>query len=265
MKSENSSNNGSNLDKGNILKPTLDTLTYEGRKAFEAYRVNIEELFLSHCEVTRHATVLKDTMSIVFNKPEVIPVVRSDPSPSRNNIQVMINSVLQRQAKGTDELLCMLIEEWDGKKLDATSVNHSSSTCAVSFTQPNPHTSGTSTGGTSMPHPSAQSVNHFHSRTTIKSSTPTFEMPQQTMTSMFGQGYTHTTPSFSMPNPGSATYASGYNPNPNGNYQASYTTVAYTDPIPFTGSSLGFLPNHAYQNAPRFNAYGQPEAGGFGY
>jgi hypothetical protein len=94
MKSGNSSNNGSDLDKGNILKPTLDTLTYEGRKAFEAYRVNIEELLLSHCEVTRHGTVLKDTTLIIFNKPEVILVVRSDPSPSHNNIQVMINSVL---------------------------------------------------------------------------------------------------------------------------------------------------------------------------
>jgi hypothetical protein len=28
---------------------------------------------------------------------------------------------------------------------------------------------------------------------------------------------------------------------------------------------LGFLPNHAYQTLPRFNAYSQPEAGGFGY
>jgi hypothetical protein len=28
---------------------------------------------------------------------------------------------------------------------------------------------------------------------------------------------------------------------------------------------LGFLPKHAYQNTPRFNAYGQPEADGFGY
>jgi hypothetical protein len=28
---------------------------------------------------------------------------------------------------------------------------------------------------------------------------------------------------------------------------------------------LGFLPNHAYQNALRINAYGQPEIGGFGY
>jgi hypothetical protein len=77
---------------------------------------------------------------------------------------------------------------------------------------------------------------------------------------MFGQGYIHTTPSFSMPNPGLAPYTSGYNsrayPNPNGNYQVPYITVAYTDSIPLPGSSLGFLPNHAYQNTPRFNAYG---------
>jgi hypothetical protein len=48
------------------------------------------------------------------------------------------------------------------KKLDATSVNPSSSTYAVSFTQTNPYTSGASAGGTSMPNPSAQPVNHFH-------------------------------------------------------------------------------------------------------
>jgi hypothetical protein len=72
-----------------------------------------------------------------------------------------------------------------------------------------------------------------------------------------------------MPNPSSALYTSGYNgwsyPNPNDNYQASYTTVAYTDPIPLSGSLLGFLPNHTYQNVPCFNTYDHPEAGGFGY
>jgi hypothetical protein len=36
-------------------------------------------------------------------------------------------------------------------------------------------------------------VNHFHSRTTIEGSTPNLWMLQQTMTSMFGQGYTHIT------------------------------------------------------------------------
>jgi hypothetical protein len=77
---------------------------------------------------------------------------------------------------------------------------------------------------------------------------------------MFGKGYTHTAPSFSTPNPSLAPYTFGYNgltyPNPNGNYQALYTTIAYTNPVPLPGGSLGFLPNHAYQNAPRFNAYG---------
>jgi hypothetical protein len=52
MKGENSGTNGSNLDKNIIIKPTINTLTEEGRKTFEAYRVNIEELFLLRCEVT---------------------------------------------------------------------------------------------------------------------------------------------------------------------------------------------------------------------
>jgi hypothetical protein len=89
------------------------------------------------------------------------------------------------------------------------------------------------------------------------------------MASMFRQGYTHTTPIFTIPNPGSTPYTSGYNgrahPNLNSSYQAPYTTIAYTDPIPLPGSLLGFLPNHANQNMPRFNAYGQPKASGFGY
>jgi hypothetical protein len=157
------------------------------------------------------------------------------------------------QAKSIDELLCRLIEERDGKKLDATSVNLSSSFFAVSFTQINPHTSGPSTGGTSMSNPSARTMNHFHSRTTIESSATTFGMLQQATVSIFVQGYTHTVPSFSMPNPGSVSYIS------------RYTTVAYTDPIPLPGSLLCFLPNHIYRNMSRFNAYGQLEAGGFGY
>jgi hypothetical protein len=53
MKGGNYSHNGSDLDKGNILKPTFDTLTEEGRKALKAYHANLEELFLSRCEVTR--------------------------------------------------------------------------------------------------------------------------------------------------------------------------------------------------------------------
>jgi hypothetical protein len=52
MKGGNSGHNEFELDMGNILKPTFDTLTEEGRKAFKVYRVNLKELFLSRCEVT---------------------------------------------------------------------------------------------------------------------------------------------------------------------------------------------------------------------
>jgi hypothetical protein len=79
MKDENSGNNGSDLDKGNILKLTFDTLTEEGCQAFEAYITDLRELFLSCDEVTWQGTVLRDTTLIVFNKPEVIPEVRFDP------------------------------------------------------------------------------------------------------------------------------------------------------------------------------------------
>jgi hypothetical protein len=78
---ENSSNNESNLDKGNILKPTFNTLMKEDRKAFEAYRTNLEELFLSRGEVMWQGIILQDTTPIVFNKPEVTPKVCLDPSP----------------------------------------------------------------------------------------------------------------------------------------------------------------------------------------
>jgi hypothetical protein len=40
MKGKNSSTNRSDLDKNNILKPTFNTLTEEGRKVFEAYRID---------------------------------------------------------------------------------------------------------------------------------------------------------------------------------------------------------------------------------
>jgi hypothetical protein len=72
-----------------------------------------------------------------------------------------------------------------------------------------------------------------------------------------------------MPNPSSTPYTSGFNgrayPNPRSNFQALYTTVAYTDPIPLPSSSLGFLPNHTNQTPSWFSAYDQPKAGGFGY
>jgi hypothetical protein len=104
MKGGNSGHNEFELDMGNILKPTFDTLTEEGRKAFKVYRVNLKELFLSRCEVTWQGTVLKDTTPIIFTKLDVIPEVRPNPSPSLNDVQNMINSALERQAKSTDKL-----------------------------------------------------------------------------------------------------------------------------------------------------------------
>jgi hypothetical protein len=112
-------------------------------------------------------------------------------------------------------------------------------------------------------------MNHFHSRTTIEDSAPNFGMSQQTTASMFGPGYTQTMPSFSMPNFTLDTYTPGGNGrtyvHASGNYQALYSTIAYTDPIALPGSSLGYLPNHAYHNTTRFNADGQPEASGISY
>jgi hypothetical protein len=52
MTGGNSGHNRSDIDKGNILKSTFDTLTEEGRKAFKVYHANLEKLFLSRCEVT---------------------------------------------------------------------------------------------------------------------------------------------------------------------------------------------------------------------
>jgi hypothetical protein len=142
-------------------------------------------------------------MSIIFTKPEVILKVRPNPSSSLNDVQNMINSTLERQAKSTDELLRKLIGERDGKKRSDANVNPSSSTCAINFSQTNPDTSGSSAGGTTLPNPSAQSMNHFHSRTTIEGSVTNLGMPQQTTTIMYGQGYMHTTPSFTKTNPSS--------------------------------------------------------------
>jgi hypothetical protein len=52
-------------------------------------------------------------MSIIITELEVRP----NPSPSLNDVQNMINFVLKRQAKSTDQLLRRLIEKWDGKHL----------------------------------------------------------------------------------------------------------------------------------------------------
>jgi hypothetical protein len=213
--------------------------------------------------------ILKDTTPIIIHKAEVTSEVWPNPLPSLNDVQSMTNSALERQVKSTNELLRRLIEEWEGKKLDNSSVNPSSSSCVVSFSQTNPQTSVTSVDDATMPNPSTQLMNHFHRWTTIQGLTPTFRMPQQTTASMFGPGYTETAPSFSMPHFSSAPYTPWGNgrtyANTSGNYQVSYSIVSYTDPIPSPSSSLGFFPNHAYHNAMWFNAYGQLEADNFGY
>jgi hypothetical protein len=177
MKKGGSSVNGSNLDNNNIIKPIFHILTEEDHKALEAYRTEVDELFYLRYEVTRQGLILKDVASIIIRKAEVTPKVRPNPLLSLNNVQSMINSVLERQAKNNDELMRRLIKEWDGKKLVNTNVIPSSS-CDVNFTQINPQPSGASAGGMTMPNPSAQLLNHFHSRTTIDGLTPTFRMPQ---------------------------------------------------------------------------------------
>jgi hypothetical protein len=120
-----------------------------------------------------------------------------------------------------------------------------------------------------MPNSSIQLINHFHNRTTIDDSAPTFAMLQQTTVSMFRQGYMQTASNFPMPNFSSTPYTHGGHDrtyvNASSNYQVLYSIVAYTDPISLPGSSMGFLHNHAYHNAEWFNAYGPLEASGFGY
>jgi hypothetical protein len=269
MKKGNFGTNGSDLDKNNFIKPTLDTLMQDGRKALESYHANLDELFYSCYEVMQQRVILKDTAPIIIHKAKVAPEVQPNPSLSLDDVESMINSALERQAKSSDELVRRLIEERHGKKLANSDVNPSSSSFAVNFTQINLQTSGPSVGGTTMPIPSAQPMNHFYSRTTINGSTPTFGIPQQTMASKFMQGYTQVATIFSIPNFSLAPYTPGGNgrtyANVNSNYQALYSTVAYTDPIPLPSSSVGFLSNHAYHNTMWFNAYGQTEADDFGY
>jgi hypothetical protein len=53
MKKGSFSINGSDLDKNNIIKPTLDTLMEKGHKALDGYRAGLEELFYLRYEVTR--------------------------------------------------------------------------------------------------------------------------------------------------------------------------------------------------------------------
>jgi hypothetical protein len=217
-------------------------MSEEDRKALETYHKEVDEIFLSCYEVTQQGLIQKDAAPINICKSEIIPKVQSNPLLSLDDVQVMINLALERQAESSNEMMCWLIEERDGKSSVDSNVHASSSSCAVHFAQTNSQPSGTSTGGTLQPNPSAQPMNHFYSGTTIDGLTPTCGMSQQTIVSMLRQGYMHTTPSCSMSNLGSAPYTPGCNGRPyadaNDNYQVPYTTVVYTDHIP--------LPRHNF-------------------
>jgi hypothetical protein len=60
--------------------------------------------------------MLKDTTPIIIYKAEVTPEVWPNPSLSLDDVQSMINSVSDRQARSNDEFMRRLIEERDGKK-----------------------------------------------------------------------------------------------------------------------------------------------------
>jgi hypothetical protein len=139
------------LKKGdrNIIKPTLDHLLEEDHKALKAYHKEVYEVFLSHYEVTRQGLVKRDATPITIRKSEVTPEVKNNPSLSLNDVQVMINSALERQAKSSNEMMRRWIEERDVKKFVAPNVNASSSSCGVNFAQTNHQPSGTSAGSTS--------------------------------------------------------------------------------------------------------------------
>jgi hypothetical protein len=141
MKKGDSGTNGSDLNKSNIIKSTLDHLSEEDLK--------VEEIFLSCYEVTRQGLIQKDAVPINIYKFEVPTEVRFNPSLSFDDVQVMIHSTLERQEKSNNELMCRLIEERDEKKLVDSNVHTSSSSCVVNFAQTNSQPSGTSTGGTS--------------------------------------------------------------------------------------------------------------------
>jgi hypothetical protein len=81
--------------------------------AFEAYRTDLEELFFSRYKMTWQRAILKETAPIIIRKAEVTPEVQLNSSLSLNDVQSMINFVLAKQAKSTDELMRRLIEERD--------------------------------------------------------------------------------------------------------------------------------------------------------
>jgi hypothetical protein len=94
--------NGSDLIKYNIIKPTLDHLLEEDRKALEDYHKDVDEIFLSRYEVTRQGLIQKDVESINIRKSEITLNVWSNFSLSLDDVQVMINSALESRAKSNN-------------------------------------------------------------------------------------------------------------------------------------------------------------------
>jgi hypothetical protein len=88
-------------------------------------------------------------------------------SLSLDDVQVMINSALERQAKSSNEMMRRLIWERDGKKFVDPNAHASSSSRGVNFAQTNHQSSGTS-----HPNPPAQPMNHFYSRWTTSIAEP---------------------------------------------------------------------------------------------
>jgi hypothetical protein len=94
---------------------SLDHLSEEDDKVLEAYHKEVDEIFLSHYEVPWQGLIQKDAVPINIRKSKVTPEVRSNPSLSLDDVQVMINSALERQAKSSNKMMHRLIEERDGK------------------------------------------------------------------------------------------------------------------------------------------------------
>jgi hypothetical protein len=136
MKKGDPDTNRSDLNKKNIIRRTLDHLSKEDRKALEVYHKEVDEILLLCYKVTRQGLVQKDATLINIHKSEVTPEVWSNPSLSLDDVQVMINSTLERQAKSSNEMMHRLIEEEDGKRPIDSNV-HTSSSCTVNFSQTN--------------------------------------------------------------------------------------------------------------------------------
>jgi hypothetical protein len=75
MKKRGRSTNRSDLNKDNIIKPTLDHLSEEHCKALVAHHKDVDEIFLLRYEVTRQGLVQKDATLINLRKSKVTPEV----------------------------------------------------------------------------------------------------------------------------------------------------------------------------------------------